>query len=772
MDTARQTVEKMLESCGRSQDHLIQMLQHLQNHYGYLPEDALKCLSELTGITPARITECATFYASFRLKPSGKHNIRVCVGAACHVKGAENVYDSFRRVLGIEGAEDTDQDGLFTVGKVACLGCCMLAPAVQIDDQIYGWVEPSECDVIIRSFLNSADVRDIHYDEFGKGHKYIGEAGICLCSSCSAAGSRKIYSEAKRVIDECSYNVRLRPISCSGMSYRTPLLRIITGEGVTFNYGGLKEEQLSGILSAHFKAGNPVLSLKNRLLRFADGIYGSRTRVKTGRETIRGHANYELSQVRITTANSSELTPLDIDEYIAKKGFSAMDKALAMKPDEIISEVMESGLRGRGGGGFPTHLKWAAMFKNSDAERYVVCNADEGDPGAFMDRMLLESFPFRVIEGMLIAAHAVGAPKGIIYIREEYTNAVKILKVALEKCRSRGILPMKSGFNIELFTGAGAFVCGEETALIASMEGRRGTPSTRPPYPTEKGFHGHPTLINNVETLATIPWIISNSGASFAEIGTEHSRGTKTFALAGKIKRGGLIEIPMGMTIRRILEDIGGGAENGRSLKAVQIGGPSGGCIPESLFDLHVDFDELVHSGAIMGSGGLVSLDDRDCMVDMAKYFLAFTAAESCGKCVFCRIGSQRMLDILQRITDGQGKTDDLDRLEELGQMVRDGSMCGLGRTAPNPALSAIKHFREEFSAHIAGKCPAGKCRALTKFIINDKCTGCTLCAQNCPGGAIIFKPYEKHSIIQEKCVKCGVCRNVCPEGAVEVDNG
>ncbi|MFO8080362.1 MAG: NADH-ubiquinone oxidoreductase-F iron-sulfur binding region domain-containing protein [Armatimonadota bacterium] len=424
--------------------------------------------------------------------------------------------------------------------------------------------------------------------------------------------------------------------------------------------------------------------------------------------------------------------------------------------------------------GFPTGLKWEAV-RNADSEpKFIICNGDEGDPGAFMDRMILESYPFRVLEGMIIGAYAAGVHDGLLYIRAEYPLAVQRMWNALAECRERGYLGegiLGSGFDLQLGIreGAGAFVCGEESALIASIEGDRGTPRLRPPYPADSGLWGRPTLINNVETWAVVPWIIREGADKFASMGTERSKGTKVFALAGKVDRGGLIEVPMGITIREIVEEIGGGVADGREFKAVQIGGPSGGCIPERLADTPVDYEALAELGAIMGSGGFVVLDDNDCMVDVARYFLEFTQRESCGKCVPCRIGTRRMLEILERIATGEGRASDLDTLQSLGAMVRDTSLCALGGTAPNPVLTTLEYFREEYEAHIDGRCPAGVCKALIRYEITDECIGCTLCSQACPADAIPMRPHQVHEVDQELCVKCGTCVNVCPVDAVDV---
>jgi len=447
-------------------------------------------------------------------------------------------------------------------------------------------------------------------------------------------------------------------------------------------------------------------------------------------------------------------------------------------------------LRGRGGAGFPSGQKWRIVSQQSSQTKYVICNGDEGDPGAFMDRMILESFPYRVIEGLMIAAVAVGAQEGIFYIRHEYPLAVKRVRAAIAELERRGWLAVEPSSNgresahsssegngadsrplprIKVFEGAGAFVCGEETALIASIEGQRGMPKLRPPFPAQEGLWGKPTLINNVETLAMVPWIVRNGADKFAAIGTAKSKGTKVFALAGKIRRGGLIEVPMGTTIREIVEEIGGGAGEGRRFKAVQIGGPSGGCVPARLADTPVDFESLRDVGAIMGSGGLVVLDDSTCMVDIARYFLHFTQEQSCGKCTFCRVGTKRMLDILERLCIGKATRPQLVELERLAAQVGAGSLCGLGKTAPNPVLTTLRYFRDEYEAHLAGRCPAKKCTALVHYTINTDCTGCTLCAQHCPVDAIPMTPYAQHVIEDATCTRCDTCRLVCPHNAVEV---
>ncbi len=481
-------------------------------------------------------------------------------------------------------------------------------------------------------------------------------------------------------------------------------------------------------------------------------------------------------QLRISTEGYGKMNPLDIDEYMSRGGFDALRKALKMERQEVMDEVARSGIRGRGGGGFPTGRKWQLVAAGEDRVKYVICNGDEGDPGAFMDRILLESYPFRVIEGLAIAAYAVGASKGILYVRAEYPQAVIRVRRALEMCREGGLIGQNilgSGFSVEmeLFEGAGAFVCGEETALIASIEGRRGFPHLRPPYPAQQGLWGHPTLINNVETLSQIPFIVKEGSEAYARVGTESSKGTKVFALAGKVKHGGLIEVPMGTTLRQIVEEIGGGMEEGETLKAVQTGGPSGGCIPAALCDAEVDFDALNQMGAIMGSGGLVVLSESDCMVDVARYFLQFVSGESCGKCTFCRIGARRMLDLLDKICAGEGTMEDIDKLETLAKGVKKAALCGLGKTAPNPVLSTLRYFRNEYEEHVRGNCRTGSCKRMVQLKVTDDCVGCTKCARCCPADAIPWAPYETHVIDAEKCTLCGLCIDECDFNAIVYEN-
>jgi NADH-quinone oxidoreductase subunit F len=563
----------------------------------------------------------------------------------------------------------------------------------------------------------------------------------------------------------------------------------------------VKADEIKEILHHHFKSANYFTRLKNSLLGQIDMYHTDTTWDnvvwKSENERTDIINSFLSNQIHISTEGYGFLTPLNIDEYIIHGGFEALRKVLGTQmtqikqiaddnynlcesissassacKEQVINSILSSGLRGRGGGGFPTGRKWDLVSKSASPVKYIICNGDEGDPGAFMDRMLLESYPFRVIEGMLIAAYATGASTGIFYIRAEYPLAVSRIRSAIKICKERNlvgenILDSGFSFHIDVFEGAGAFVCGEETALIASIEGRRGFPKQRPPYPVEKGLNGYPTLVNNVETFSQIPHIIRQGVNNYTQIGTLNSKGTKVFALAGKVKYGGLIEVPMGMTLNHIVEKIGGGVEGNAKFKAVQVGGPSGGCIPAELCDVPVDFDALTGMGAMMGSGGLVVLSEKDCMVDVARYFLSFSCDQSCGKCTFCRVGIKRMLGILDKITSGKAEIADIDKLEHLALNIKKAALCGLGKTAPNPVLTTIKYFRQEYEEHIKGICPTGVCKEMIKYVVLDTCTGCTKCAKACPVDAIPYVPYQIHQIDTEKCVQCGLCIDVCSFDAI-----
>ena len=582
------------------------------------------------------------------------------------------------------------------------------------------------------------------------------EIRVGLASCGMAAGATQV---SKALIEALEpHGVPVKAAGCIGMCYAEPLVELIDAEGRHFMYGKVDDERVQGIVDRHVKQGQPI----SEWLEL--GHPGAQSE------------KYLAKQVRIALRNCGHIDPENIDDYVAAGGYSALAKSLQTSPEAVIEEVSQAGLRGRGGAGFPTGLKWRLTREVPSDAKYVVCNADEGDPGAFMDRSLLESDPHTVLEGMIIASYAIGASRGYFYVRAEYPVAVRRLRKAISQATERGylgddILGSGHSFEVSIREGAGAFVCGEETALLMSIEGRRGMPVPRPPFPSERGLWDHPTSINNVETFANVPFILDQGWQAYAAHGTDKSKGTKVFALAGNVVRGGLVEVPMGTTLREIIYDIGGGIPEGHSLKAVQTGGPSGGCIPASLADTPVDYDSLAAVGSIMGSGGLLVMDDTACMVDVARFFIAFSVEESCGKCTFCRVGTRQMEEILNRITGGEGSPEDLLKLEEIAEKIIKGSLCGLGQTAPNPVLTTLRNFADEYEAHVnERRCPAKRCTALITFeIIADKCTGCTLCARNCPTKAITGESRELHVIDQDKCIKCGLCQNVCKFDAVAV---
>ena len=720
---------------------LIMILQQAQAIYGYLPQEVIYHVAERTGNSPAKVMGVATFYSYFRLKPMGIYQIMLCDGTACHVNGSDRIRAAITQELGIHNGETTE-DGMFTLNEVACLGCCSLAPVMMINGDTYGNLTPEKTINILRQ---------LRQRESGEGIRILVGQGSC---GVSAGAGRVAKVLAGHMTATDSFTVETT--GCIGMCYLEPIVDIYEGEKLLHRLVKVTETDALGIVEAVLK--KDFSKLEAMFISDED-------------------ARFLKKQKRVALRHCGVVDPTSIDDYIKKDGYKAIDKALHMTPEEVIEEVKVSGLAGRGGAGFPTWFKWNAARNAEGEHKHLICNADEGDPGAFMDRAVIESDPHSLIEGMLIGAYAIGASDMYVYIRAEYPLAVERLGNAIEQARSRGLLGeniLGSGFSCDLNIkiGAGAFVCGEETALIESMEGKRGMPRLKPPFPAQSGYLNEPSNINNVETFANVAWIINNGGAAFAAMGTENSKGTKVFALTGKVQRGGLVEVPMGNSLRDVIFDIAGGIKDGRSYKAVQMGGPSGGCIPADLVDTPIDYKALSATGAIMGSGGMVVMDDSTCMVNIARFFLDFTARESCGKCVPCRIGTTRMMEILNRICDGQGQEGDIEMLEQLCVSIKDGSLCGLGQTAPNPVLTTIRYFRDEYEAHIRDKkCPAHECSALLKISIDPtKCKGCTVCARKCPVECISGERKTPHVIDQSSCIKCKQCVSSCKFDAIVVD--
>ena len=586
---------------------------------------------------------------------------------------------------------------------------------------------------------------------------------VCGGTGCSSSGSATLIELFEQKIEEygLSKEVKVIRTGCFGLCEAGPVV-IVYPDG-TF-YSRVKPENVEEIVSEHLLKGRKVEHL----------VYTDHATKEQNSEKALEDINFYKHQHRIALRNCGVIDPENIDEYLAMDGYRALEKALTtMTREQVIDEVLKSGLRGRGGAGFPTGMKWKFAYKSVNDQKYVACNADEGDPGAFMDRSILEGDPHTVIEAMAIAGYAIGASEGYIYVRAEYPIAVKRLRVAIKQAEEYGLLGdniFETGFNFHLFIrlGAGAFVCGEETALMHSIEGKRGEPTTRPPFPAVKGLFEKPTMLNNVETYANVAQIILHGADWYNAIGTEKSKGTKVFALGGKINNTGLVEVPMGTTLRTVIYDVGGGCPNGKKFKAVQTGGPSGGCLPESLLDTPVDYENLIAAGSMMGSGGMIVMDEDNCMVDIARFYMDFIVDESCGKCTPCRVGTKRMLEILQRIVDGKGEEGDIEKLEDLAKTIKNTALCGLGQTAANPVLSTLRFFRDEYEAHIKEKrCPAHHCKNLLQYKITDKCKGCTACARVCPAGAITGEIKQQHSIDPKKCLKCGACMEKCRFGAI-----
>ncbi len=814
-------LDGILARHGKERAALIPILQEVQDLEGYVSKQAVVAIGKHLDLPASKIHGVATFYNRFRFHAPGRFHVQVCRGTACHVKGSAAVLDAIRHELKVEPGQTT-RDGLFSLEVVACIGACGLAPVIAVNGEFHAGVDRTIARKIVARYRRQAaetaapedtacsapadaaelpdpsasDPHAVHaaQRDFLLTQSALAEPPVPVrwlqhkdvprpmvfvgCGTCGlGAGAGRVAATARRFLKEKGVQADIVEVGCIGLCAAEPILDIQLPGRLRLSFANVQESDVAGLLESVLDGTVPHEHLLGQLRN--EGVTSW-----PGVDYLDEHPFF-APQTRWVLENCGIIDPSSIDEALARGAYRGLAAALkGMTPAEVCAVVEKSGLRGRGGGGFPAARKWRLALDTPADQRVFICNADEGDPGAFMDRAVMEGDPHRVIEGLAIAAYAIGASKAYIYTRAEYPLAIARLENAIAQAEAYGLLGdnvFDSGLHLRVVVkrGAGAFVCGEETALMHSIEGKRGMPRPRPPYPAISGLFGKPTVINNVETLANVPAILVRGADWFSKVGTASSKGTKVFALSGKVRQAGLVEVAMGMRLRQIVFDIGGGPEQGHSFKAVQIGGPSGGCIPEEHLDIAIDYESLKTVGAMMGSGGLVVMDDRTCMVDVAKFFMDFIQRESCGKCIPCREGTHRMLDILQQITHShrtEHGTDALERmrgvmnLEHLAGVIRDSSLCGLGQTAANPILSTLRWFRQEYESHVYDrKCAAGVCKELLVYSIDkERCNGCELCIKQCPSDAIMGTRRAPHYILPDKCIACGACVNACRVGAIQ----
>lgn len=791
MDNYASIVEKTVQDYDKDPANLVMILQDLQNELNYLPAQAIKILARKLDLPESLIYSVSTFYKAFSLEPRGRNRVDVCAGTACHIRGASMLISQISDQLKVKPGETT-ADGEVTLNAVRCVGACAMGPVAVINGEYYGNLTVSKLAKKIQQCcvdtgetkaeqVITGDKKQIKEhppfekingpEDFKKLQKQLQQKYpvkyprilVCNGTGCKARGSfhlaEALSKELQQAEIDLPVNFGLKRVGCHGLCEKGPLV-IIYPDNIC--YTQVKPEDAGAIIQETVIGKKIIDRLVYREKKDDSGI-NNFTEIP-----------FYKGQKKIALRNVGIIDPLDIKDYIIQDGYSAFFKALQeMEPREVIEAVKLSGLKGRGGGGFPTAVKWSTAAAIDSDIRYVICNGDEGDPGAFMDCSIMEGNPHAIIEGMMICAYAIGANRGFIYVREEYPRALQHLHLAIEQARSAGLLGNSIAgsdfsFDIKINRGAGAFVCGESTALMQSVEGKVGEPRAKYIRSAERGLYDQPTVLNNVETFANIPEIINKGGEWFSAVGTKDNTGTKVFSVVGKVKNTGLVEVPMGTSLRHIIFDICGGIKEDKLFKAVQTGGPSGGCLPEKKLNLPVDFDTLTREGSMMGSGGMIVMDENTCMVDVARYFTSYLVEESCGKCSACRMSLVNLHSILERICQGEGVKGDLEKLEKLLIVLENGSLCGLGKSAPNPVRSTLNHFREEYLAHINEKrCPAGVCRNLITYEITGNCNGCGLCAEACPRQAISGEKKEAHSIDQVLCDQCGICMITCTFNAV-----